>query len=275
MNLHELDALRPTQQIARTIENQLGKSIDFDRMDRRQARHMLSRVQDLLREHRQSTQRHVSERDPGYLNLMILERGLKARIREQDQPMAIDVNDPKTKQTLDKAARGQNLNPDEVKTVAAVATMKTMNKESRIDRRRRLREQSELQQAQVVLASQDMIDRIQGMLEDVSEMQFKDLPALTDSIKQDMGMDQASQFQAQATAALNTLLQALQAGKGEMESAQGVLTGQPMTVPGQGDAMAQPAMQLPPSSQMPAAEPAPEPAPEPVTDVAALGRERR
>lgn len=275
MNLHELDALRPTQQIARTIENQLGKSIDFDRMDRRQARHMLSRVQDLLREHRQSTQRHVSERDPGYLNLMILERGLKARIREQDQPMAIDVNDPKTKQTLDKAARGQNLNHDEVKTVAAVATMKTMNKESRIDQRRRLREQSELQQAQVVLASQDMIDRIQGMLEDVSEMQFKDLPALTDSIKQDMGMDQASQFQAQATAALNTLLQALQAGKGEMESAQGVLTGQPMTVPGQGDAMAQPAMQLPPSSQMPAPEPAAEPEPEPVTDVAALGRERR
>ncbi|MFN9953796.1 MAG: hypothetical protein ACK55I_11920, partial [bacterium] len=75
---------------------------------------------------------------------------------------------------------------------------------------RRLSEGSELQTAQVVLASQDMIDRIQGMMEDISEMQFKDLPALTDSIKNDMGVEQASQFQSQASAALTNLLAAVQ-----------------------------------------------------------------
>jgi hypothetical protein len=96
----------------------------------------------------------------------------------------------------------------------------------------RLTEANELQQAQVVLAAQDMIDRVQGMLEDVSEMQFKDLPALADSIKNDMGMEQATQFQQQASAALTTLLQAMQAGKTELESAQGVLTGQAPVIPG-------------------------------------------
>jgi hypothetical protein len=81
-----------------------------------------------------------------------------------------------------------------------------------------------------------MIDRVQGMLEDVSEMQFKDLPALSDSIKNDMGVEQSQQFQSQAAAALTTLLQAMQAGKTELEAAQGVLTGQAPVVPG-GDMM--------------------------------------
>jgi hypothetical protein len=100
--------------------------------------------------------------------------------------------------------------------------------------------ESEIQTAQVVLAAQDMVDRIQGMMEDISEMQFKDLPALVNSIRNDMGVDQATQFQTQASAALSNLLTAVQAGKTEMESAQGVLTGQAPVVPGQ-DATAMPA----------------------------------
>lgn len=115
---------------------------------------------------------------------------------------------------------------------------------------RRIMEASEIQTAQVVLASQDMVDRIQKMMEEISEMQFKDLPALTDSIKNDMGVEQASQFQSQTAAALTNLLAAVQAGKGELESAQGVLTGQAPQVPGT-DAGAMPALD---AGMMPAAD---------------------
>jgi hypothetical protein len=97
--------------------------------------------------------------------------------------------------------------------------------------------ESELQQAQVVLAAQDMVDQIQKMMEQISEMQFKDLPALASSIKNDMGVDQANQFQSQATAALTQLLAAVQQGKTSLEAAQGVLTGQAPMIPGQDDAM--------------------------------------
>jgi len=98
-----------------------------------------------------------------------------------------------------------------------------------------------------VLAAQDMIDRVQGMLEDISEMQFKDLPALTDSIKNDMGVEQATQFQADTSAALTALLAAMQTGKTQLEAAQGVLTGQAPVVPG-ADAAAQP--ELPPAGDV-------------------------
>jgi len=285
MKLHELGAQRQTQQIARVIESQLGRQFDLDRVGSDRLPGMLRRVQGLLAEHRRGPQWHASERDGAYLNLVMMERAIQARITELDQPAAgqttaaqataaqtiAATKDPKMKAVLTKASKGQNLNPDEQKMVAGLALMKTEG------RRRRLREQNELQQAQVVLASQDMVDRLQGMLEDISEMQFKDLPALTDSIKQDMGVDQANQFQAQASQALTTLLQALQAGKTEMEAAQGVLTGEPMTVPGQpatDQGMAAPDMT---NMAMPAKPaPAPElPAEPAATDNAALGRERR
>ena len=100
-------------------------------------------------------------------------------------------------------------------------------------RARRLKEASEIQQAQVVLAAQDMVDQVQKMIEQVSAMQFKDLPALVDSIRNDLGMDQAQQFNNDCTAALQGLIQGLQGSKTQLETAQGVLTGQAPVVPGQ------------------------------------------
>jgi hypothetical protein len=92
--------------------------------------------------------------------------------------------------------------------------------------RETLREASEVQQAQVVLAAQDMVDKMQKMLEEITALQFKDLPALVDSIKNEVGAQQATQFNADATAALSGLVQNLQAGKQQMEAALGVVTGE-------------------------------------------------
>jgi hypothetical protein len=139
--------------------------------------------------------------------------------------------------------------------------------------KQRLKEASEVQQAQVVLAAQDMVDQVQGMSEDISAMQFKDLPALVDQIKNEVGTDQAMQFNTDATAALAGLLQNLQGAKTQLEAALGVVTGQAPVVPGADM-----------SAEMPAELPVPdeeidvtdvdieEPDQEPV---AGLGRERR
>ena len=243
MKLYELGARRPQEQVAKVFEDRFGDRVSFANIDAGKARRMLTKVRALVREHRAGPNRHFSERNPDYLKLIMMEQALASMIREMDaEVVAVDVNDPKIKAAMDKAKRGQQLNPEETKTMAAIAAMK---QESR-KKGRMVREASELQQAQVVLAAQDMVDRIQKMMEDISEMQFKDLPALTDSIKNDMGVEQATQFQQQAAAALTNLLAAVQAGKTELENAQGVLTGQAPTVPG-----AEPAA----AGALPAAEP--------------------
>jgi hypothetical protein len=288
MKLHELGAQRPTEQAATVLESQGGRRIDFATIGPRRAKGMLDQVQRLITEHRRSPDFHRSQQDPAYLQLVIMEQALTARLKEQ-QPMpsastpqtgsqaSPATQDPKARAVMDKVRRKQPLTPEEQQTVNLVALTKEGRRSQRM-----VREQSELQQAQVVLAAQDMIDRLQGMLEDISEMQFKDLPALADSIKNDMGVEQSTQFQAAASAAMTTLLQALQAGKTEMESAQGILTGQAPQVPGQG---AMP-------GAMPDLEPGSEPSgdiesdldldvnlppeePESEAPAAALGRERR
>jgi Xaa-Pro aminopeptidase len=260
MKLQELDTLKQQDKAEQVLENRLGHSVSFDNLSLYESRHMLMRVRGLLNEHRSSTAFHSSERNPAYLRLLMIESGLKGRLKEvapvvPGQPAAtvagtmpatgtvaakpgqpatapVNLKDPKLVAATKKAQSGQTLNPQEKEMMAAAgAAAVAMQKESRLGRRR-LRE-SELQSAQVVLAAQDMIDRIQKMLEEVSEMQFKDLPALTDSIKNDMGIDQATQFQSASAAALTQLLQSLQQGKTQMEVAQGTLTGQAPVVPGQ------------------------------------------
>ena len=77
----------------------------------------------------------------------------------------------------------------------------------------------------MVLAAQDMVDKMQGMLEDVTELQFKELPALVDSIKNQVGIEQAQQFNTDATAALAGLVQNLQGAKQQLDAALNVVTG--------------------------------------------------
>ena len=93
--------------------------------------------------------------------------------------------------------------------------------------------ESEVQQAQVVLAAQDMVDQIQKMLEDVTAMQFKDLPALVDQIKTQVGVNEATQFNDQTNSTLGTLVENIQAAKGGLEQAMAGLTGQAPVVPGE------------------------------------------
>jgi hypothetical protein len=234
MKLQELNHQKPVNRIEKVLESRLGRSVDFARVDARQARNMLTRVRAVISEVRRSPDFYRSERNPGYLRALMLEQALEAVVKEQDVP--IDMENPKVKTAMDKLKRKQTLSPDEQQMVNTIATVQA--KESK-----NLREQAELQTAQVVLASQDMIDRIQGMMEDVSEMQFKDLPALVSSIKQDMGTAQAGQFQTAASQSLAGLLQAIQGAKQQMETAQGAITGDTMEVPG--ELPAEPGQELP------------------------------
>ena len=54
-------------------------------------------------------------------------------------------------------------------------------------RSRIIYENEEVEKSQVVLAAQDLVDSTQKMLEEVSDMLVKELPALTTSINNEMG----------------------------------------------------------------------------------------
>jgi hypothetical protein len=246
MKLQELSAPKPSKQIAKVFESYFGSRIRFDQLTRAQTQAMLQKVQGVLREHRGTTARHHSEKNPKYLQLVMMEQALSSRLKEAALPgsptapaapgapaapaapaspavAGAVAKDPKLAAALKKSQGGQTLTPEEQKMVAGAAMMQA---ESRLRRAMRRLNESEVQQAQVVLAAQDMVDKMQGMLEDVTELQFKELPALVDSIKNQVGMEQAQQFNADATAALAGLVGNLQGAKQQLDAALGVVTGQ-------------------------------------------------
>lgn len=246
MKLQELAVLPQTKQVAKVFESYFGKSITFESISKRQAHAMLGRVRGLLGEHRRTPAFHKSEQDSAYLKLVMLEQVLAKKIKEEipanttmgmpdpnkTKQALSKISDPKLKSAMTKSAAGQTLSPDEQKMVQGAALSAAMAAESRRKTGRRLAE-SEVQQAQVILASQDMVDQVQRMIEQVTSIQFKDLPALVDQIRNEIGYDQATKFNADATAALGGMVQNLQQSKIQLETAMGTVTGQAPIVPGE------------------------------------------
>lgn len=233
MKLNELAVTSPTKQAAKVFESYFGNSIKFDQLPKAQAQAMLKRVRSLIAEHRRTPEFHSSEQNPSYLKLVVMEQALasaatapQANPQQQAGMMAAQIQ--QKKRQIQDAIRQKQKEIQDLQKEMNNPTLAPM--ESRMSRR--LREASEIQQAQVVLASQDMVDQVQKMSEQVSAMQFKDLPALVDQIKNEVGVDQATQFNGDASAALSGLLQNLGGAKQQLEAALGVVTGQAPQVPG-------------------------------------------
>jgi hypothetical protein len=87
-------------------------------------------------------------------------------------------------------------------------------------------ENEEVEKSQVVLAAQDMVDTVQKMVEQVSDMLVKELPALSDSIQSEIGVNEAEQFTGQTTEALTSLQAALTQSQATLKSALNTITGQ-------------------------------------------------
>ena len=260
MKLNELAVTRPTQQIAKVFEGHFDQRVQIDNLNRKQLHNMYRQVRGVLSEVRSSPARHHSEKNPAYLKMMMMEQALAEKIYEdemaQQNPQAGTPNSPGINPQQNAAMMAQQKQAKIKQMETELQTKKDevtdlqnqLNKEktavTAMEWRSRARDggyylsEGEVQQAQVVLAAQDMVDKMQDMIEDSTEMQFKELPALVDSIKNQIGQEQAAQFNTDAQAALSGLVQNLQASKQQLEQALGVVTGQgPVAIPGAGAGM--------------------------------------
>ena len=303
MKLFDLDAPQ-TKKSQKVLESYFGNSVDFNKMSPRDSSNMLTKVRGLIYEHRKTKTLAGSEKNPTYLKLLVMERGLHARLREADvqikpaAPGAMeiqsggktigtatdqnaanefmksvedgkinigDMEEGKEDYSAKKARAGKDIgkpgkNFAKIAKSAgkkygskkagervAGAILNKMRNEGMTLRTKsgRYLTENEVQQAQVVLAAQDMVDRMQSMLEDITSMQFKDLPALSSSIQTTIGTNEAQAFNDAAGQSLAVLVDAIQASKVEMEAAQGTLTGVEPVVPGQEEVAGTPAVAEP------------------------------
>ena len=146
-------------------------------------------------------------------------------------------------------------------------------------------ENKAVEQAQVTLAAQDMVDSVQKMVEQVNDMLVKELPALTTSIENEIGTNEASSFSQAVTPVLTELTQTLIQAKGNLQNELNGLTpgeggaaiAEPLASPGEEEVDVEADIDIePPSLGGEEGEMGPElPAEEPEEVAGGVGRARR
>ena len=79
--------------------------------------------------------------------------------------------------------------------------------------------EADLDQAEVLLAAQELVDELQKMVEDVAEMQVQKLMPIVDAMKQQVGFEVAEVYNNAADGALGALLDAMKTTKDALENA--------------------------------------------------------
>ena len=107
-----------------------------------------------------------------------------------------------------------------------------------LDERRQQLTEGEVSNAEVLLAAKDMVDSVQDAIEKVGKMQNEQLPQLLDSIRDQIGSEQADAFKNAVGETLSTLMQNLQAAREGVDNGVRVLSGEqvdnPMDIGGAG-----------------------------------------
>jgi uncharacterized protein YicC (UPF0701 family) len=96
--------------------------------------------------------------------------------------------------------------------------------------------EGEVGNAEVLLAAKNMVDSVQDAIEKVGKMQNEQLPELLDSIRDQIGSEQAEAFKNAVGTTLDTLMQNLQSAREGVDNGVRVLSGEqldnPMAMPG-------------------------------------------
>jgi len=81
-------------------------------------------------------------------------------------------------------------------------------------------------QAEIVMAAKDMVDRVTNWMEDTAEMQTESMLELADAIRDEMGSEKSEAFVQSVKPSLEAMYQAMEVTRGALSGGVGLLTGE-------------------------------------------------
>ncbi len=259
MNLQQLAKPKSSIEYAKIFESQFGVNLKLN-LALSEATEYLNEAKSIIASYKQSPKFHLSQHDSKYIQGLMLEQVLTMKVEELAEADAgsFGGNNTNTGKTmkpivpgqmsgeyanaLKKTAMGEDISVKEWKKLQKqgisenlLTVLESKNTSIKlikkiVESKRQINE-DEVSQAQVVLAAQDMVDRVQKMVEDMIDLQYKDVPALADTMKGELGTEQAMQFKDAMSTALSTLSDTLTATKEQMDAAVAIVTGEEIASP--------------------------------------------
>ena len=157
------------------------------------------------------------------LNAEISERGNidDEALEEAGKPDFLDLDkDGDKKEPMKKAAKDAGKGGSKPKKGKVPPQFKKKNESI-------VREGAE-DQAEIVMAAKDMVDRVTNWMEDTAEMQTESMLELADAIRDEMGSEQSSQFTGSIKPALESLYASMEQAREALSAGVGLLTGEQM-----------------------------------------------
>jgi hypothetical protein len=185
MKLSQMTRKPTLKQLNKVTESRFGFKIDYDSITYPRAMAMRGKIMETVNQIRKTSAIHTAEKDPKYLEMLIVYEGLSRWI---------------------DAYKGQQA-------------------------RRKLRE-SEMGKSEAILAAKDMVDTAQDMIEKVGKMQNEQLPALIDTIRDQIGSAEADTYKAAVGQVLATLSTQLGQAREQLDGGARGLTGEGAVAPG-------------------------------------------
>jgi formylmethanofuran dehydrogenase subunit D len=263
MNLTEMTKKVNAQKIAKMLKENFNYSLDVKALTPAKASKLLETVQSKIKTIRNSSNYHTAEKNPNYMKLVVLERALSQWQKEQvveakkdgDFVVYAEKNGRKRKvssfQRKDLADAFVKHHSDETKnpqfkgqklSIVNSAYKKTEEKKSAktpakkkvsetVIRAKFLLAEGEVDQAQAILAGQDLVDRFQKMLEDLSKMQNEELPPLASTIRDNISAEQSDAFIQSANEIIGGVLENVRTAREQLDVAVRTLAGEQVAAP--------------------------------------------
>jgi hypothetical protein len=232
---------------AAELNQQLDKvynwKLDLQKINEGDASSMLMTLSNKIKNIRSTSAAHHAERNPQYMEAVMVSKVLETWKNEMAHGRKIIAE--KMAAITDYCAVSLNereLSPSELKkrehyamalkgkkgdfekrygkrgNEVMYATATKMAKNESINLPPALTE-SEIEQARVTMAQRDLADSVQDLVSKISDMQNEKLPSLVSAMKDEMGMEQANEFNGAASSALQTLLDAANSARDALDNA--------------------------------------------------------
>ena len=217
MNIREISKPVTAKALNESLAKRFGKRIALETFTLEQLQNAQNKLRtDLFNvettESFNSVQREAYQKSKLFLDVLNAEIAERENIGEGAKPDFLDMDkDGDKKEPMKKAIK---------------------------DKKKKKVSEGAEEQAELVMAAKDMVNRITGWMEDTAELQTESMLELADSIRDEMGSEQSEAFVNIVKPALEALYTALEATREATTQGVGLMTGEEMPEQPMGDEVA-------------------------------------
>jgi len=245
MNLTDLSQPVSVAVIEKQYKNQFKNEISVSNLSEVSSKRLLSKTNDMITEFKTIQKSRNYENNPTYIRLQMVKEAVTIHLvdlKENANNQQVKINEMKNNyiKALKHVAKGGSLSESQITQLNVSPSMRTvlestvaaksfMMKIVESKKAAKALNESEISTAQTTIAAQDIADQIQDMIAKFADIRYKELPALTDSIRGSQGVESANLFNQSVLGSLDGLTGSLEQAKGEIDNAVAGLTGESVT----------------------------------------------